>query len=460
MMETILSRIVKDKRQWLLERKQRQPLSTFIERIEVSDRDFYQALSSRDNVFILECKKASPSKGLIRENFEPELIAKVYCRYASAISVLTDEKYFQGDFDYLRRVSQCVMQPVLCKDFIIDAYQVYLARYYQANAILLMLSVLDDEQYIELSQLAHRLKMGVLTEISNQQELERAIALKAKVVGINNRNLRDMSIDLNRTKQFARQLSDDVIVISESGIYHHHQIDDLSRYANGFLIGSALMARDDLEQAVQEIIFGRVKICGLTQLTDAEHAYRSGALYGGLIFAQRSPRCISPEDAQTLVERIALKWVGVFSENSVDEIVSIAKRLHFSAVQLHGNTVQHDLDDLRRKLPDNCQIWLAQPVAQSLPPMNYHHVDRYLLDNGHGGTGQTFNWQLLADIPQNEVILAGGLSCDNASQAVRLGGFALDFNSGLEHSAGIKDHHKITELFQILRINKRSKKEQ
>lgn len=114
---------------------------------------------------------------MIRDDFDPARIAAIYKHYASAISVLTDEKYFQGSFDFLPIVSQIAPQPILCKDFIIDPYQIYLARYYQADACLLMLSVLDDEQYRQLAAVAHSLEMGVLTEVSNEEELERAIAL-------------------------------------------------------------------------------------------------------------------------------------------------------------------------------------------------------------------------------------------------------------------------------------------
>ena len=191
-------------------------------------------MSGDNAAFILECKKASPSKGLIRQDFDLDAIAGVYKGHASAISVLTDEKYFQGNFDFLPVVRRQVTQPVLCKDFMIDPYQVYLARHYQADAILLMLSVLDDATYRELAALADSLQLGVLTEVSNEDELERAIALNAKVVGINNRNLRDLSIDLDRTKQLAPKLPEGTIVISESGIYTHQQVRDLAAYANGF----------------------------------------------------------------------------------------------------------------------------------------------------------------------------------------------------------------------------------
>ncbi|GAM72421.1 indole-3-glycerol phosphate synthase [Vibrio sp. JCM 19236] len=282
-MAQVLAKIVDDKAIWVAERKQTQPLETFKDSLEQSDRNFYEALSGDKTKFILECKKASPSKGLIRDDFDLDYIASIYANHADAISVLTDEKYFQGNFDFLPQVKRLTTQPVLCKDFMIDTYQVYLARHYQANAILLMLSVLTNEEYKELAEVAHSLGMGVLTEVSNDEELERAIKLKAKVVGINNRNLRDLTIDLNRTKELAPKLPEGTTVISESGIYNHQQVRDLSKFANGFLIGSSLMAEQNLELAVRKVLIGENKVCGLTHADDAAKAYQAGAVFGGLI---------------------------------------------------------------------------------------------------------------------------------------------------------------------------------
>ena len=153
-MQTVLAKIVADKAIWVETRKQQQPLASFQNEVQPSTRHFYDALQGARTAFILECKKASPSKGVIRDDFDPARIAAIYKHYASAISVLTDEKYFQGSFDFLPIVSQIAPQPILCKDFIIDPYQIYLARYYQADACLLMLSVLDDEQYRQLAAVA------------------------------------------------------------------------------------------------------------------------------------------------------------------------------------------------------------------------------------------------------------------------------------------------------------------
>lgn len=448
---TVLEKIVQDKAIWVEARQQQQPLSTFQNSIEPASRHFYDALQGARTAFILECKKASPSKGVIREDFDPAAIAGVYRHYASAVSVLTDEKYFQGDFAFLPIVSAAITQPVLCKDFIIDPYQIYLARYYQADAILLMLSVLDDEQYRQLAAVAHSLKMGILTEVSNEEELERAIALQAKVVGINNRDLRDLSIDLNRTRQLAPRLSHGVTVISESGINSYADIRELSHFANGFLIGSALMEEADLTGAVRRVTLGSNKVCGLTRAEDARAAYEAGAIYGGLIFAEGSPRQIDTAAAQHVIGAAPLRYVGVFRNHSISDVVTQASAISLSAVQLHGNETPEFVAELRASLPAEIQIWKVLRIEGALPARDWPHVDRYVFDNGDGGTGQCFDWSLLQGQTLDNVLLAGGLSADNCVEAAQLGCAGLDFNSGVESAPGIKDARKIAAVFQTLR---------
>ncbi|ELY4872450.1 bifunctional indole-3-glycerol-phosphate synthase TrpC/phosphoribosylanthranilate isomerase TrpF [Cronobacter sakazakii] len=450
-METVLAKIVADKALWVEARKAQQPLASFQNDVVPSTRRFYDALQGTRTVFILECKKASPSKGVIRSDFDPARIAGVYTHHASAISVLTDEKYFQGSFDFLPIVSAVAHQPVLCKDFIIDPYQIYLARFYQADACLLMLSVLDDEQYRQLAAVAHSLGMGVLTEVSNEEELERALRLEAKVVGINNRDLRDLSIDLNRTRELAPRLGHGVTVISESGIHTYGQVRELSRFANGFLIGSALMEHDNLESAVRQVLLGENKVCGLTRPQDAQSAWQAGALYGGLIFVGSSPRAVSDEQARAVIEAAPLRYVGVFRDAPVEDVVAKANAFSLAAVQLHGDEDQTYISALRASLPETTAIWKAQSVSHALPPRNLHYVDRYVLDNGQGGTGQRFDWSLLEGQTLDNVMLAGGLGADNCVQAAQLGCAGLDFNSGVESAPGIKDSDKLAAVFRTLR---------
>ncbi len=450
-MQTVLAKIVEDKAIWVAARKEQQPLASFQNDVVPSSRRFYDALQGTRTAFILECKKASPSKGVIRDDFDPARIAHVYKHHASAISVLTDEKYFQGSFDFLPIVSGIAHQPILCKDFIIDPYQIYLARFYQADACLLMLSVLDDEQYRQLSAVAHSLSMGVLTEVSNEEELERAIALNAKVVGINNRDLRDLSIDLNRTRQLAPRLGAGVTVISESGINTYAQVRELSHFANGFLIGSAMMSHGDLDAAVKRVLLGENKVCGLTRPQDAQAAHEAGAIYGGLIFVPTSPRAVDVAQAKVVMAAAPLQYVGVFRDASVDDVVDTARQLGLVAVQLHGSEDQGYIDDLRGTLPEAVKIWKALSVKESLPARDLQHVDKYVFDNGQGGTGQRFDWSLLAGQTLNNVLLAGGLGADNCVDAAKTGCSGLDFNSGVESEPGIKDASKLASVFRTLR---------
>ncbi|TEW54395.1 bifunctional indole-3-glycerol-phosphate synthase TrpC/phosphoribosylanthranilate isomerase TrpF [Psychromonas sp. RZ22] len=458
--DTILGKIVDDKLLWVEARKKQQPLISFKDELIESDRHFYQALDQDNSVFILECKKASPSKGLIREEFDLDLIAGVYKNYASAISVLTEEKYFQGNLDYINIVREQVTQPIICKDFIVDPYQIYLARHYKADAILLMLSVLDDDAYQAYRDTAHSLNMGVLTEVSNEHELVRAIALDAKVIGINNRDLRDLTIDLNRTKQLAVKIPQDRIVISESGIYNHQQVKELSQYANGFLVGSSIMSQANIDRACRELILGENKVCGLTHARDAADVYKAGAVYGGLIFVEKSPRFVALEQARLVMLGAPLKYVGVFQNEEIEFVTYTAKSLGLSAVQLHGDETPKYIKDLLAVLPKSCEIWKAHGVSNSLPEFEKFNVSKHILDTRvgeqSGGTGQRFNWDLLSSeqgkqLDKSSIILAGGLTPENAQQAALIGCAGLDFNSGVESKPGTKDADKLDRSFAAIR---------
>lgn len=453
-MAEVLVKIVKDKAIWINERKETQPLDTFKNGLTNSDRSFYQALKTGKTEFILECKKASPSKGLIRQDFDLNYIASVYNKHASAISVLTDEKYFQGSFDFLPIIRDQVNQPILCKDFMIDAYQVYLARHYGADAILLMLSVLNDEEYKELAEVAHSFGMGVLTEVSNEDELYRAVALEAQVIGINNRNLRDLSTDLNRTKELAPLLPKGTTIISESGIYNHQQVKDLAKHATGFLIGSSLMAEDNLELAARKVILGENKVCGLTSVEDAKAVYDSGAVYGGLIFVEKSPRYVSVDTAKAITQATKLNYVGVFQNDTIENVTKIANELSLAVIQLHGSESEEYIAELKQQLPSGCQVWNVISVSDDAQSISLPQslADKVLVDckvgTQAGGTGVSFDWSKL---PHNDIMLAGGLSLDNTKQAAQLGCYGLDFNSGVESEPGKKDHKKLRAVFSALR---------
>lgn len=460
-MPNVLERIVIDKRDEVAALKIEFPLESFIDTLKPTKKDMYAALRRTPEKphagFILECKKASPSKGLIRPDFDVKSICQIYDKYAAAISVLTDKKYFQGSYDYLKIVTDTVSCPVLNKDFFIDTYQVYLARYYGADAILLMLSVLDDTQYLELARVAEQYNLAILTEISTEEERDRAIALDAKLIGINNRNLRDLSTDISRTFDFAPTLPDDRILISESGIYSNSQVRELAPAVDGFLVGSSVMAEDDIDLACRQLIFGHNKVCGLTQVEHALAASEAGAEFGGLIFVKKSPRCITEQQAKTLIEKAPfLSYIGVFVNHDIDEVAQIATLLSLTAVQLHGNENQAYIEQLVSKLPTNCQIWKALPVETDVPefPSLAQHI---ILDGKNAGSGKVFSWQLLAQSQQDlsTSFLAGGLNEQNIEQGIEQmvaqDLFGLDINSGVESSPGIKCRTKLNKVFATIR---------
>ncbi|MGN1392538.1 MAG: bifunctional indole-3-glycerol-phosphate synthase TrpC/phosphoribosylanthranilate isomerase TrpF [Succinivibrionaceae bacterium] len=457
----VLSTILNAKLDFLKRKKIEEPLDSFIETLIPSDRSFYNALACGKTRFILECKKASPSKGLIRADFNPVEIGKIYNNYAAAISVLADEDFFSGKYEYIAEVKKNVQVPILCKDFIYDTYQIYLARKNNADAVLLMLSVLTDEAYIELSNIAHSLNMGILTEASTSEEIERAIKLGAKIIGINNRNLRNLSVDLNNVRILSKLVPDDRIVISESGIYTHDQVLELSQYAKGFLVGSSLTAEEDIEKACKKLILGENKVCGITRVEDAISSFQAGAIYNGLIFAKKSPRYIEPTVAKHLVassRRAGCNqdFVGVFVNENIDTIVDIVNFVKLAVVQLHGDENHDYVKELRSKLPKTIAIWKAIPIIDSYPLDAINDflplVSRILIDpknnNGFGGTGTTFKWSLCAPEHKNKLIIAGGLTPQNIEQArIESCAIGYDINSGVEVTPGIKDSNKIHQVF-------------
>jgi len=455
-MANILQTIVENRRNEIAELKAEKPLTSFIHQLTQSQKSLFDALAAPNAGYILECKKASPSKGLIREHFDLDEIIQAYAPEAAAFSVLTDSYYFQGSFDYLQYVTDKVQQPVLNKDFLFEPYQVYLARYYQADAILLMLSVLDDDTYIELASIAQELQLDVLTEVSNEQEVQRAIKLDAKIIGINNRDLRDLSTDLATTEKLVPLIPKDRLIISESGIYSHQDVQRLAPLVNGFLVGSSLMSQQDLPLAVKQLVYGQVKVCGLTRAQDIQQAKELGASYAGLIFAEKSPRNISLAQAQSLVSATSFNYVGVFVDHPLEQVVHIANELQLAAVQLHGNEDQHYIDTLQQQLRQECQIWRAKGVEQQLPSFGEQNVDLFLLDckvgDKSGGTGMQFDWQLLDKLTEKtHFALAGGLAAQNIQQARATGASILDVNSGVESAPGIKDQQKLRQLFAQLR---------
>ena len=230
------------------------------EDLERSQRSFAAALRTRSGqgrspqpALIMECKAASPSRGTIRSDYDPASLATQYAPYAAAVSVLTEPDRFNGSFDDLAAVREVVDVPVLCKDFIVDEVQVLAARSLGADAVLLMLSVVPDDVYRELAELAHSLGMEVLTEVSTPQEMHRASALGAEVIGINNRDLRTLETDLARTEEMAPLAPAGVVLVGESGVGAAEDVRRLSGLVDALLVGSSLSGAPEPAEAARQL---------------------------------------------------------------------------------------------------------------------------------------------------------------------------------------------------------------
>jgi indole-3-glycerol phosphate synthase len=259
----ILKKIVARKVEEIAEAKQQKSLQQLLEEIkQVSQpRGFVSALKNKINqglpAIITEIKKASPSKGVFRDNFQPIEIAKNYQNNGAAcLSVLTDRDFFQGHETYLKQARNACELPVLCKDFLIDPYQVYLARAWGADCILLIAAILTDEQMRELSNLALSLEMDILVEVHDQDELERSLKLPLPMIGINNRDLRTFETRLETTLNLKKFISDDRLIVTESGILTRDDVA-LMRNANiqAFLVGEAFMKTENEGLALKQLFF-------------------------------------------------------------------------------------------------------------------------------------------------------------------------------------------------------------
>ncbi|WP_144790573.1 bifunctional indole-3-glycerol-phosphate synthase TrpC/phosphoribosylanthranilate isomerase TrpF [Corynebacterium singulare] len=427
-----------------------------LEGLPRSERSFFDALNGT-NRFIMECKSASPSLGLIRDHYEPGAIARVYSRYASAISVLCEPERFGGDYDHLQTVALSTHLPVLCKDFIIDPIQVYAARYFGADAILLMMSIVDDETYSELKQLADALGLDVLTEAITEEEVARAAAFGVDVIGINNRNLHDLTIDLDRTAQLAPRIPGGKVIISESGIRDNHTVHRLGAHANAFLVGSQLTGTPDIDRACRELVFGTNKVCGLTTWSAAQAARAAGAVYGGLIFEEASPRTVSRETAQDIIAHEPdLSYVAVSRRTTGwDELAFEG----VDALQIHApyqGSTEDELDLIAsvRAAAGERQVWRAidmtAPHGPSLAIALADAADMLILDSGPGGTGTSFDWSTVPAAVKDKALLAGGLNLSNLTDALRVGTLGLDLNSGVENN-GRKDTGLIARTFNTIR---------
>ncbi len=450
----VLGEIAATKRVELAARYDDASLSALRARARPTNRSLLQALVLPGARFILEIKKRSPSGGAIRSEASPSEIASGYAGVADALSVLCDREYFGGSLEDLTAARSEFDGPILAKDFFLDLRQVAEARIAGADAILVILSLLGDEQARAMIDEARRFRMDALVEVHDEREMQRALALAAPLIGINNRNLKDLTVDLATTERLSR-LAPDRVLVSESGIASRGHVERLAPRVDAFLVGTTLMKAPNPAQAARELVFGRTKLCGLNCRADIVPA--RPASFAGFVFVPGSPRHVTAQEAAPLAghaRRSGILPVGVFRDAPLRTVADIATLLNLHAVQLHGHEDIEYIRALRRELHGSCEIWTSLSVGRE--PLLKRGGDRIVFDNGEGGSGRTFDWrkvELHRELPR--AIVAGGLGAHNAAKASRLGAYAIDVGSSLDVRPGRKSPAKIVALFEALRPQSR-----
>lgn len=439
---------------------------------------FEAALRQQDFNFICEVKKASPSKGIIAEHFPYLDIAKEYeVAGAAAISVLTEPDFFKGDKKYLQEIANTVKIPVLRKDFIIDEYQIYQAKVWGASAILLICACLDVPTLTKFRELADSLGLSSLVEAHDEHEVQMAIDCGARIIGVNNRNLKDFTVDVQNSVRLRNLVQDDVIFVSESGLETPEDIQVLRDNNIGVALMGETFMRSPNKVEKLTYLYGptyytpKVKMCGISKVETIPAVVEAKPDYMGLVFAP-SKRQVTVDQAKILVEELhrgyakkygsdtehdkndTIKTVGVFVNETVDNLVTIANEANLDAVQLHGDEDETFIQSLKERT--NVEIWKAVQIRSAADVEKWidSSADMLLFDAYHkderGGTGEVFDWSSL-DAFERPFMLAGGIDSTNVARAIRtVRSYGIDISSGIETN-GVKDDEKITAFTKIVK---------
>ena len=439
---------------------------------------FEAALRQQDFNFICEVKKASPSKGIIAEHFPYLDIAKEYeVAGAAAISVLTEPDFFKGDKKYLQEIASTVKIPVLRKDFIIDEYQIYQAKVWGASAILLICACLDVLTLTKFHELADSLGLSSLVEAHDEKEVQMAIDCGARIIGVNNRNLKDFTVDVQNSVRLRNLVQDDVIFVSESGLETPEDIQVLRDNNIGVALMGETFMRSPNKVEKLAYLYGptnytpKVKMCGISKVETISAVVEAKPDYMGLVFAP-SKRQVTVDQAKTLVEELhkqytkrynngteqsnndEIKTVGVFVNETLDNLVTIAKETNLDAVQLHGDEDEAFIQSLKERT--NVEVWKAVQIRSAADAEAWidSSADMLLFDAYHkderGGTGEVFDWSCLDEF-ERPFMLAGGIDSTNVARAIRtVRPYGIDISSGIE-TDGVKDDEKIKAFTNIVR---------
>ena len=439
---------------------------------------FEAALRQQDFNFICEVKKASPSKGIIAEHFPYLDIAKEYeVAGAAAISVLTEPDFFKGDKKYLQEIASTVKIPVLRKDFIIDEYQIYQAKVWGASAILLICACLDVPTLTKFRELADSLGLSSLVEAHDEHEVQMAIDCGARIIGVNNRNLKDFTVDVQNSVRLRNLVQDDVIFVSESGLETPEDIQVLRDNNIGVALMGETFMRSPNKVEKLAYLYGptyytpKVKMCGISKVETIPAVVEAKPDYMGLVFAP-SKRQVTVDQAKTLVEELhkqytkrynngaeqsnndEIKTVGVFVNETLDNLVSIATETNLDAVQLHGDEDEAFIQSLKERT--NVEVWKAVQIRSAADAEAWidSSADMLLFDAYHkderGGTGEVFDWSCLDEF-ERPFMLAGGIDSTNVARAIRtVRPYGIDISSGIE-TDGVKDNEKITAFTKLVR---------
>ena len=431
---------------------------------------FEAALRQQDFNFICEVKKASPSKGIIAEHFPYLDIAKEYeVAGAAAISVLTEPDFFKGDKKYLQEIASTVKIPVLRKDFIIDEYQIYQAKVWGASAILLICACLDVPILTKFRELADSLGLSSLVEAHDEQEVQMAIDCGARIIGVNNRNLKDFTVDVQNSVRLRNLVQDDVIFVSESGLETPEDIQVLRDNNIGVALMGETFMRSPNKIEKLAYLYGptyytpKVKMCGISKVETIPAVVEAKPDYMGLVFAP-SKRQVTVEQAKMLVEAlhkqckeqnnmVSIKTVGVFVNETLDNLVTIANEANLDVVQLHGDEDEAFIQSFKER--NNVEVWKAVQIRRAADAEAWidSSADMLLFDAYHkderGGTGDVFDWSCL-DTFERPFMLAGGIDSTNVARAIRtVRPYGIDISSGIETN-GVKDDEKITAFTKIV----------